>query len=63
LGLVWHATGEMRQDPGSDDRSDAELLRASAVEPEAFGRFYDRYAAEVLGFFYRRTACAQRLRT
>ena len=49
----------MRQDQGSDDRSDAELLRASAAEPEAFGRFYDRYAAEVLKFFYRRTACPQ----
>jgi hypothetical protein len=52
----------MRQDPGSDDRSDAELLRASAAEPEAFGLFYDRYAAEVLKFFYRRTACPKRLR-
>jgi RNA polymerase sigma factor (sigma-70 family) len=51
--------GEMRQDPGSDDRSDAELLRGSAEEPEAFGLFYDRHAAEVLKFFYRRTACAQ----
>jgi RNA polymerase sigma factor (sigma-70 family) len=49
----------MSQGPERDDRSDAELLRASAAEPEAFGLFYDRHAAEVLRFFYRRTACAQ----
>ena len=43
----------------ADSRSDAELLAASAVEPEAFGVFYDRHVRELLAFFYRRTACAQ----
>ena len=56
---MWHAVGEMSQDSEGDHRSDAGLLRASAEEPEAFGLFYDRHAAEVLRFFYRRTACAQ----
>jgi RNA polymerase sigma-70 factor (ECF subfamily) len=39
--------------------TDAELLRASRHDPEAFGEFYDRHAAAVLAFFQRRTACAQ----
>ena len=43
----------------SDPRSDAELLRASARDPEAFGVFYDRHAATVLAYFQRRTACAE----
>ena len=42
-----------------DPRSDAELLAASARDPEAFGEFYDRHVRAVLAFFYRRTACAQ----
>lgn len=42
-----------------DSRSDAELLAASTVEPEAFGVFYDRHIRSLLAFFYRRTACAQ----
>ena len=41
------------------DESDADLLAASARDPEAFGRFYDRYAVALLGFFVRRTADAQ----
>ncbi len=40
-------------------RSDAELLRASARDPEAFGAFYDRHAATLLAYFQRRTACAE----
>ncbi|HEV3000838.1 MAG TPA: RNA polymerase sigma factor [Solirubrobacteraceae bacterium] len=40
-------------------RTDAELLRASGRDPEAFGELYDRHAAAVLAFFHRRTACAQ----
>ena len=39
--------------------SDAELLVASAGDPEAFGRFYDRYAVALLGWFVRRTADPQ----
>lgn len=42
-----------------DPRSDAELLKASARDPEAFGVFYDRHARTLLAFFHRRTACAQ----
>jgi RNA polymerase sigma-70 factor (ECF subfamily) len=46
-------------DPNWRERSDAELLRASAAEPEAFGVFYDRHAAAVLAFLARRTGCPQ----
>lgn len=42
-----------------DSRSDAELLTASAADPEAFGVFYDRNVRALLAFFYRRTACPQ----
>jgi RNA polymerase sigma factor (sigma-70 family) len=42
-----------------DRRSDAELLRRSGRDPEAFGVFYDRHAATVLAYFQRRTACAE----
>ena len=35
--------------------SDAVLLAASRCDPEAFGRFYDRYEAAVAGYFVRRT--------
>ena len=42
-----------------DARSDAELLRRSARDPEAFGVVYDRHAATVLAYFQRRTACAE----
>jgi RNA polymerase sigma factor (sigma-70 family) len=42
-----------------DPRSDAELLAACGEEPEAFGVFYDRHARVLLGFFYRRTLCAE----
>jgi DNA-directed RNA polymerase specialized sigma24 family protein len=48
----------MTTDPG-DDCGDAALLRASQQDPEAFGRFYDRHATDLLRCFYRRTACAQ----
>jgi len=43
----------------SGDRSDAELLRLSRRDPQAFGAFYDRHARAVLVFFCRRTACPQ----
>jgi RNA polymerase sigma factor (sigma-70 family) len=36
------------------ERSDAELLVASRTDAEAFGTFYDRHVAAVLGFFRRR---------
>jgi RNA polymerase sigma factor (sigma-70 family) len=36
--------------------TDAELLAAAGSDPEAFGRFYDRYEAAVAGYFLRRTA-------
>jgi RNA polymerase sigma factor (sigma-70 family) len=42
-----------------DGASDAELLRRSGRDPEAFGAFYDRHAATVLAYFQRRTACAE----
>src|SRR5215218_3034033 len=42
-----------------EGRTDAELLRRSARDPEAFGAFYDRHAATVLAYFQRRTACAE----
>jgi DNA-directed RNA polymerase specialized sigma24 family protein len=35
--------------------SDAELLRIAARDPEAFGVFYDRFEADVLAYFWRRT--------
>ena len=41
-----------------EEPSDAELLRRSSSDPEAFGIFYDRHVEAVLGFFYRRTASA-----
>ncbi len=37
--------------------SDAELLRASGRDPQAFGDFYDRHAEAVLAYFQRRLAC------
>src|ERR1700677_1647937 len=36
-------------------RSDAELLRLTPANVQAFGIFYDRYEHEVLAFFWRRT--------
>jgi RNA polymerase sigma-70 factor (ECF subfamily) len=38
---------------------DADLLRRSARDPEAFGVFYDRYAERLLTYFARRTWDAQ----
>jgi RNA polymerase sigma factor (sigma-70 family) len=35
--------------------SDADLLRQSARDPDAFGRFYDRHAERLLAYFARRT--------
>ena len=39
----------------TDDRSDAELLTASAEEPEAFTELYRRHAEYLLRYFARRT--------
>ncbi len=40
----------------TNDRSDAELLKASSRDAEAFGLFYDRHQESVRRFFLRRTA-------
>ena len=42
-----------------DRREDAELLRASARDPQAFGVLYDRHAPLLLAYFARRTADPQ----
>jgi hypothetical protein len=36
---------------GHAHASDADLLARTAEDAEAFGRFYDRFEAEVLAFF------------
>jgi RNA polymerase sigma-70 factor (ECF subfamily) len=38
-----------------EDLSDAEMLRVSRDEPEAFGAFYERHAEAILRYFARRT--------
>jgi RNA polymerase sigma-70 factor (ECF subfamily) len=43
----------------ADPRTDAELLLVSGDDAEAFGVFFDRHAGSLLGYFYRRTACAE----
>ncbi len=48
--------GEDRTGQEKDPRTDAELLRATEGDPEAFGVFYDRHVRVILAFFYRRTA-------
>ena len=35
--------------------SDSELLALTASDPQAFGVFYDRFGAQILGFFWRAT--------
>jgi RNA polymerase sigma-70 factor (ECF subfamily) len=42
-----------------EEASDAELLRASARDPDAFGALFDRHASALLAYFYRRTGCAE----
>jgi RNA polymerase sigma factor (sigma-70 family) len=39
----------------TDERADAELLAATAREPEAFGAFYRRYAEPIFAYFMTRT--------
>lgn len=39
---------------GYRDRSDAELITASGDDPKAFREFYDRWAEQLLAYFYRR---------
>ena len=43
----------MRRDYTRAD--DGELLALTATEPEAFGVFYERFEAQLLGFFWRAT--------
>jgi DNA-directed RNA polymerase specialized sigma24 family protein len=38
--------------------SDAELLGLALTDPQAFGVFYDRFEADLLGFLYRATGRA-----
>lgn len=45
-------------DPRADP-SDADLLAASARNPDAFVRFYDRYEPALVGYFMRRTGKAE----
>lgn len=40
---------------GLVDATDADLLRSSVGQPEAFGVFYDRYERQVLAFFLHAT--------
>jgi RNA polymerase sigma-70 factor, ECF subfamily len=40
-------------------RSDSELIIASRVEPLAFRELYDRWAEDLLGYFYRRVHSAE----
>ena len=40
----------------ADLESDESLLHAARTDVDAFGRFYDRHAESLLGFFVRRTA-------
>jgi len=39
--------------------SDAELIRGSVSDTDAFGELYDRHAPAVLAYFVRRTGCPQ----
>ncbi|MDY7099769.1 MAG: RNA polymerase sigma factor [Actinomycetota bacterium] len=41
------------------DVTDAELLVGSVDDVDRFGALYDRHERAMLGFFYRRTGCAQ----
>jgi RNA polymerase sigma-70 factor (ECF subfamily) len=40
-------------------RTDAELIRSSVGDVDAFAELYDRHAPSVLAYFVRRTGCAQ----
>lgn len=55
MGEGWDEAGAGM--PAGADR-DADLLEASASDPEAFGLVYDHHVSSVLAFFYRRTADA-----
>jgi RNA polymerase sigma factor (sigma-70 family) len=41
--------------PDYAQADDAELLALTASDPEAFGVFYERFEAQILGFFWRAT--------
>lgn len=43
----------------SDPRTDAELLRISGRDPDAFGVLYKRHSSTVLAYLQRRTACPE----
>lgn len=44
--------------PDYSQADDAELLVLTASDPEAFGVFYERFEAQILGFFWRATGRA-----
>ena len=55
-----HGTGGTRKETASgatleDQRSDSELLTASAIEPGVFTELYRRHAEDLLRYFARRT--------
>ena len=45
----------LREVAGGAGASDAQLLRDSGGDPDAFRDFYERYSEEILGYFRRRT--------
>ena len=49
----------MKRVDAIDGRDDAQLLAATATDPEAFGIVYARHEDAVLGFFLRRGASAE----
>jgi hypothetical protein len=48
---------------GESLRSDSELIVASREEPQAFRELYDRWAQNLLAYFYRRARSAESRRT
>jgi RNA polymerase sigma factor (sigma-70 family) len=45
--------------PDDPAPSDAQLILGSLEDPDRFGELFDRHASDVLGWFARRTGCAQ----
>lgn len=52
---MCHSEPVDRLDTTADQRSDAALLRACRVEPEAFGAFYHRHSDQMLAYFWHHT--------
>jgi RNA polymerase sigma-70 factor (ECF subfamily) len=46
-------------DPAQSERSDEQLLRAAAAEPEAFALFYRRHVRALSAYFWRRSRDAE----